>query len=77
MYQPWPVGMLKYIPLDQLDEWSKMYTKDLVAFHYTDFNDYYNEAIRWNNRHAGSTNTEIRFRLEDNFMTAYLHRFGM
>ena len=79
MYLPWPVKTLKIIPLEELDGWSKMNTKDLVTFNYLEFNEYYNEAIRWNNRYAGSTNTEIRFHLESGGkeMTAYLHRFGM
>lgn len=76
-YRPFTKGRLTYIPLEELDEWSKLFNKDLVTFHYTQFNDYYNEAIRWNNYCASQTNTEIRFSLDGDLMTAYLHRFGM
>jgi hypothetical protein len=77
MYTPDPNLKFKYIPLDQLDDFSKLNTKDLVTFHYTDFNEAFAEAVIWNNRFAGQTNTEIRFRLDAPFMVAYLHRFGM
>lgn len=80
MYKPWlDFERFQHIPLEKLDSFAKLHTKDLTTFHFSDFNYYYSEAISWNNAHAGTTNTEIRFRLEEGsqLMTAYLYRFGM
>lgn len=77
MYKLDPNIKFKYIPLDQLDSFDKLNTKDLITFFYTQFNEVYAEAVIWNNLYAGVTNTEIRFYLDDPTMTAYLHRFGM
>jgi len=78
MYKPFPFNF-KYIPLNQLDTFEKLNTKDLVTFRYEEFNECYREAIAWNNCHAGKTNTEIRFELHEDkqSMTAFLYRFGM
>lgn len=78
-FQPRNYDMYKFIPVDQLDTWGKLNTKDLCTVHMNDFNDYNQDAISWNNNYAGHTNTEIRVRHEPEtqLFTFYLHRFGM
>ncbi len=73
MFIATPLDKFEYLPKDLSENLNE---RDLVTFHYSDFNDCYNEAISWNNLYAGS-NCEVRFRLKDQFMTAFLHRLGM